>query len=100
MKPNIANIETYTKENVQARLIDFLCRQFLVDESDIELDESLVDTGIIDSMGLIEIASFIEKKFTFKVTEEMMVRANFGSVFKIVDFIDRQRNGDEFPLQS
>ena len=82
-----------TKNKVQSQLIDFLCRQFWVEESDIELEESLVDTGIIDSMGLIEIASFIEKEFSFKVTEEMMIRANFGSVLKIVDFVVHECNG-------
>nr|WP_321451530.1 acyl carrier protein [uncultured Carboxylicivirga sp.] len=75
------------KEEIQAALIAFLCRQFMVDEEDIELEESLVDTGIIDSMGLIEIASYIENEYGFKVTEEMMNRSNFGSVVKIVDFI-------------
>nr|WP_319398894.1 acyl carrier protein [uncultured Carboxylicivirga sp.] len=75
------------KEEIQAALIAFLCRQFMVDEEDIELEESLVDTGIIDSMGLIEIASYIENEYSFKVTEEMMNRSNFGSVVKIVDFI-------------
>jgi acyl carrier protein len=81
-----------TKESIQSQLIEFLCLQFMVEEEDIELDESLVDTGIIDSMGLIEIASYIEKKYAFKVTEEMMIRSNFGSVYKIVDFIRINNN--------
>lgn len=84
-----------TKDKVQSQLIVFLCRQFWVEESDIELEESLVDTGIIDSMGLIEIASFIEKSFSFKVTEEMMIRANFGSIYKIVDFVVREHNSNK-----
>ncbi|BAX82620.1 acyl carrier protein [Labilibaculum antarcticum] len=79
-----------TKDKVQSKLIDFLCCQFLVEESDIELEESLIDTGIIDSMGLIEIAFYIEKEYSFKVTEVMMNSANFGSVYKIVDFITNQ----------
>lgn len=87
-------MDMITKDKVQSQLIEFLCRQFWVEESDIELEESLVDTGIIDSMGLIEIASFIEKQFSFKVTEEMMNRSNFGSVIKIVDFVVRVHNGE------
>jgi acyl carrier protein len=80
-------IQTLTKELIKNELMDFLCRQFFVDQDDIILDESLVDTGIIDSMGLIEIASYIQKTYGFKVTEEQMNRDNFGSVIKIVDFI-------------
>lgn len=81
---------TLTKESIQVLLLDFLCRQFLVEKEDIELDKSLVDTGIIDSMGLIEISAFIQKEFGFKITEEMMTRNNFGSVIRIVDFISVQ----------
>lgn len=76
-----------TKEHIQKDLLDFLCRQFYVDLEDIQLDKSLVDTGIIDSMGLIEIASYIKKEHGFTVTNEQMNRQNFGSVLKIVDFI-------------
>lgn len=75
------------KEQIQIELLDFLCRQFFVDLEDIEIDKSLVDTGIIDSMGLIEIATYIRKEYGFKVTNDQMNRDNFGSVIKIVNFI-------------
>lgn len=79
--------QVLTKAQIQQELLDFLCRQFFVDMEDIEIDKSLVDTGIIDSMGLIEIATYIQKEYAFKVTNEQMNRDNFGSVLKIVDFI-------------
>ncbi len=78
-----------TKTEIQNELMEFLCRQFLVETEDIDITKSLVDTGIIDSMGLIEIASYISKKYEFKVEEQHMNRDNFGSVIKIVDFIYR-----------
>ena len=93
------NVETLAKQKVQSSLIEFLCRQFLVEEQDIELNESLVDTGIIDSMGLIEIASYIETNYSFTVTEEMMNRSNFGSVIKIVDFISKYHVSNGSPLK-
>lgn len=82
---------TITKEQIKELLLEFICRQFLVDLEDIEVDKSLIDTGIIDSMGLIEIASFIEQNFNLKVKEDQMNRQNFGSVLLIVDFIDRNK---------
>lgn len=85
------NTAIITKEQIKEHLLEFICRQYLVDLEDIEVDKSLVDTGIIDSMGLIEIASFIEENFNFKVNEEQMNRQNFGSVLLLVDFIDRNK---------
>jgi acyl carrier protein len=74
-------------EKIQEQLLDFLTRNFLVSREEIILDESLIDQGIIDSFGLIEIATFMEKSFAIVVTEKQMTRQNFGSVLKIVNFI-------------
>lgn len=78
------------KQDIQQKLLDFITRNFLVDEDEIVLDESLVDQGIIDSFGLIEIASFMETDFSIYVQEEQMNRENFGSVIKLVNFIKRE----------
>ena len=82
--------EIITKKQIKESLLNFICKQFLVDKEDIEVDKSLIDTGIIDSMGLIEISAFITTNFNFKVTVDQMTRQNFGSVLLMVDFIDRK----------
>ena len=86
------NTDIITKKQIRVLLLDFICRQFLVDLEDVEIDKSLIDTGIIDSMGLIEISSFIEQNFNFKVSEEQMNRQNFGSVLLMVNFIEKNKN--------
>ena len=91
MESQIKNTEIITREQIKDMLLDFICEQFLVDLEDIQLDKSLIDTGIIDSMGLIEISGFISQNFNFKVTEDQMNRQNFGSVLLIVDFIDKNK---------
>jgi acyl carrier protein len=85
------NTEVITKKQIKESLLDFICKQFLVEREDIELDKSLIDSGIIDSMGLIEISSFITKNFNFKVAVDQMTKQNFGSVLSIVDFIDKNK---------
>jgi acyl carrier protein len=76
-----------TKEKIQEELVEFLCLQFYVDKEDIDLNESLVDTGIIDSMGLIEISAYITEKYSFSISTVQMTKDNFGSVEKITSFI-------------
>jgi len=83
--------EVLSKESIQESFLEFLCQQFLVEREDIELDKSLVDTGIIDSMGLIEISAYLQREYDIKITEEKMNRNNFGSVLKIVDFVTREK---------
>jgi acyl carrier protein len=91
MDLNTKNTEVPNREQIREMLLDFICRQFLVDKEDIQLDKSLIDMGIIDSIGLIEISSYISQNFNFQVTETQMNRQNFGSVLLIVDFIDRNK---------
>lgn len=77
-------------EQILDRLLDFITRSFMVDKDMIDLEKSMIDEGIIDSFGLIEIASFIEQEYRIQVTEDKMIRANFGSVNNIVNFIERE----------
>jgi acyl carrier protein len=91
MNNQTMNTEIITKKQIKESLLSFISKQFLVDREDIEVDKSLIDTGIIDSMGLIEISSFITSTYNFKVTVDQMTRQNFGSVLLIVDFIDKYK---------
>lgn len=77
-------------QEIQDKLLAFITSSFMVEREEIDLDKSMIDEGIIDSFGLIEIASFMEREFNLKVREEQMIRSNFGSVHKIVDFIRRE----------
>ena len=38
------NTDIITKKQIRELLLDFICRQFLVDKVDIEIDKSLIDT--------------------------------------------------------
>ena len=77
---------------IQSSLLDFISRNFMVDMEEIPLDRSLIDEGIIDSFGLIEISSFMENQFQIAVDEDDMTRDNFGSVLKMVDYIQGKIN--------
>jgi acyl carrier protein len=80
------------RNDILERLLEFITRNFMVEREEIDLDKSMIDEGIIDSFGLVEIATFMENEFGMKITEEQMVRENFGSVNKIVGFIQREAN--------
>jgi acyl carrier protein len=76
--------------DIQEKFLDFVTQNFLVERENIPLDLSLVDEGIIDSFGLIEIAAYIEREHGISVAEEQMDSENFGSVTRIVNFIKRE----------
>ncbi len=77
-------------EQILNSLLNFITKNFMVEKEDIDLEKSMIDEGIIDSFGLVEIATFIENEYHFTITEDKMIRDNFGSVNKIVNFIKRE----------
>lgn len=77
-------------QEIVDKLLDYIAENFLVDRNEIILDRSLVDEGIIDSTGLVELIVFIEEEFEIAVGEDQMTRDNLGSVIKIGNFIERE----------
>jgi len=88
------NTIVFRKKEIQEALLEFITRNFMVERSDIKLDLSMIDEGIIDSFGLVEIVTFMETTFDMEVADDDMNRDNFGSVLKIVDYIYRQTDTD------
>ncbi|MBN2715725.1 MAG: acyl carrier protein [Deltaproteobacteria bacterium] len=80
--------------DIQEALLDFVCNSFFVQRDDFDHSDSLIDQGVIDSFGLVEIAAFMEKKFGIKVTENDMIREYFGSIHKMERFIELKMSGE------
>jgi acyl carrier protein len=49
--------------------------------------DSLIDAGIIDSLGIQRLIAFMEKQFSIKIADEDIVPENFESVETISNFI-------------
>ena len=50
-------------------------------------DDSFMDTGIIDSTGILELLRFLEATFDIKITDEELIPDNLDSINKIVAFL-------------
>lgn len=79
-----------TADQIRENLLDFLVQNFVVEREDIDCDKSLVDEGVIDSIGLIEISAHLERTHGINIEGTEMNRQNFGSVNRMVDFVVRK----------
>jgi acyl carrier protein len=61
------------------------------DEMDFDENTNLIERGIIDSMSLMRLISFIEEKYDIRVQDEDIVPEHFSSLNKIVSFIAQRR---------
>ena len=71
---------------IQDKLLDFISAQFRIPRDQIDLGASLVDQGVIDSFGFVEIVAFLEETFGLAIADEQINGENFGSVERIVRF--------------
>ncbi len=52
-------------------------------------DDPLIGSGMVDSMGLVNLANFLEEQFAIKISRKEMVKENFQTIEAIVGMISR-----------
>jgi acyl carrier protein len=72
---------------------DFIVDNFLFGEGNkLTFDTPLLDKGIIDSTGVLELVAFIEENYNVTVTDEELVQENFSSLNAIERFLKSKTN--------
>ena len=54
-------------------------------------DDSLLDSGLLDSIAIFELVSFLESTFGIKVDDDAIVPEHFETVGLLTSFVDRVR---------
>ena len=76
-------------EVIRDKVRDFILENYLftTDTSALGLDDSLLERGVVDSSGMMEIIFFIEEKLGVAMRDEEMTPDNLDSVNKIASFV-------------
>ncbi len=80
---------------VAAPVKNFILKNYLFtdDAKALADDESLMQAGVMDSTGILELIMFLEENFGIKVADDEMVPSNLDSVTLIADYVARKRAG-------
>ncbi len=71
----------------------FISENFLVSLPDTLGDStSLVESGIVDSTGVLEVVAFLEESFAIKIDDAELVPENLDSIGGMVALIARKRS--------
>jgi len=74
--------------DIKSKIREFITTNFYVaDPTALDDNASLLDNGIIDSTGVLEVIFFIEENFGFKVEDSEMLPENLDSIERIAKFI-------------
>jgi acyl carrier protein len=75
---------------IETEVRQYVSDKLLFGRTEVELkgDTSFLESGIIDSTGVLELVSFLEEQFKVKVDDEDLIPANLDSVDAIIRFIE------------
>jgi len=78
---------------IEQQIRNFIIETFLFGESSNGLKDtdSLLETGVIDSTGFLELIAFIEETYRIKVKDDELVPENLDSIANVSDFIRRKQ---------
>ena len=79
-------------ESMEQRVREFISTTFPVDAGE-ELDtqQNLLDAGVVDSIGVLTIVTWIEETFEVTVEDEDVLPENLGSIAGIVAYVTRKQ---------
>jgi len=79
-------------EETRAQIRAFVRRRFpAAVAAGMKDDDPLLDSGILDSLGILDLVTFLEKTFGIRVGDEELNPANFGTITSVARFVASKR---------
>jgi acyl carrier protein len=79
--------------DIRREIQDYLVRELAAERESFAPDENLLAQGIIDSMGILNLASFLESRFGIETSEDDLVPENFETLNALQAFVERKQAG-------
>ncbi|MDB4806584.1 acyl carrier protein [Pseudomonadales bacterium] len=79
-------------ENKRSVLRKFILENYLYteDESALKDDDSFLGSGILDSMGILEVIDLLNEVFSIEVEDDEMIPDNLDSINDLLAFIKKK----------
>ena len=76
--------------DVESTIKQFIVHEILLeeDESILQLTNPLLETGIVDSLGITNLVMFIEEEFNVSIPLEHLVPENFETIQAISKYLE------------
>ena len=80
--------------DTRTELREFIVDNFMMGTDPNELSDSgsLLDLGIIDSTGVLELVGFLEEKYSIKVEDSDLVPENLDSIDNLTKYIQGKKS--------
>jgi acyl carrier protein len=76
-----------TRDKIRA----FIIENFLFEnDQGLNDDTSLLDEGVIDSTGILELVSFLEEEFDISVEDDEILPENLDSITNVTAYLEKK----------
>ena len=79
--------------NIESRIREFVASNFGFRGASLNMDGNLdlIQQGILDSTGVLEVVAFFENALGVKVEDDEMVPENLGTMSRMISFVSRKK---------
>ena len=77
-----------TKETIR----NFIVSELVADRQHANLSDTdkLIETGIIDSLGIMKLIGFLEEKLSFEIEDDELIPENFSTIESITKLVENK----------
>jgi acyl carrier protein len=79
--------DTITQDIKSFVVTNFLYGQ---DDQSLTVEQSFLESGIVDSTGVLELVAFLEQQFNITVADRELLPENLDSVQNVATFVSRK----------
>lgn len=80
-------------DNVASSISAFLVQKFpAARKKAVKNDTPLLESGVIDSLGILDVVAFLESSFNVQVADDELTPENFASISCMAAFVEQKRN--------
>lgn len=77
-----------SREQIGSQLKGFILERFpLAQKKGITEETPLLQSGIVDSLGILELVGFMEKEFMLHISDDELTPSNFENLGRLVSFV-------------
>ena len=77
--------------NVLVDVENFIRENFFYEGDTLDPKASFLETGIIDSTGVLELVAFLEESYGIQIVDEDLTPENLDSLGQIEAFVERKK---------
>jgi acyl carrier protein len=80
---------------VEERIREFVLKQFpLARKNGLKSGEKWLESGLIDSLGILDLVHFLEDEFQIQVSDEELLPDNFESLDGVASFVRMKQSSN------